>query len=196
MTHSLAYRRHEAAIWNGRAPDKYMRVLPHVTGRCLLEIGSAEGVLSLLLADRDPDATVTALEMRHDRCHAALALQARWASLGHKVEGCQVVCGDIRDRSDLLHGVETLVAIRTIYHLRHDIESVLSTVAQVVPHVVLGGNPGRAKRYATNSLPPDDALGPFNFYAGVEGMTSALERAGYRIGTVVSEGDPIVTGYR
>jgi hypothetical protein len=47
---SLAFRKNEAAIRRGDVPDKYTRLLPFITGKRILEIGSAEGVLSLLLA--------------------------------------------------------------------------------------------------------------------------------------------------
>ena len=49
MTGSLAFRKNEAAIRRGEVPDKYTRLLPYITGERILEIGSAEGVLALLL---------------------------------------------------------------------------------------------------------------------------------------------------
>lgn len=197
MTGSLAYRTHAAAIWNGTAPEKYRRLLPYIHGRRILELGAAEGVLSLLLADRDPAATITALELRHERHADGLALQARWRALGRHVEACTMACGDIRDRLDLLNGVETVVAVRAIYYLRESIAPVFAAIAEAgVSSVVLCGNGNRARRYAQTHGDPGDNLGRFNLYAGVAGMTSALTFAGYTIGTVVTEGDPIVTGHR
>lgn len=194
---SLAYRRHELEIVEGRAPEKYLRLLPHITGRRILEIGAAEGVLSLLLADRDPDAAVTALELHPDRHFAALKLQMQWHTLGRRVSGCTMVCGDIRDRLDLLEGVDTLVAVRTIYHLLDSINDVFRAIAACVPNVVLCGNPNRARWSAeAPGSAKVDALGPYNFYAGVPGMVRVLETAGYTIDTIVHEGDPIVTGHR
>ncbi len=193
MIGSYSYRTNTPAIWDGKVPTKYTRLLPHIGGGRILEIGAAEGVLSLLLAERH-NAQVTALELRQERHEAALALQAHWKTLGRRVDGCRMVCGDIRNRLDLLDGVDTFVAIRTIYHLREDIDAVLAEVAHHVPFVVLSGNPNRAKRYAKGQT--DDELGSFNFYAGIDGMSQALQRAGYAIGAVVTEGDPIVTGYR
>lgn len=187
-TGSLAYRKNEAAIQAGRVPEKYLRLLPYITGRHILEIGAAEGVLSLLIADRDPSAHVTALEMSVDRRAAALALQVRWRALGLRVNGCTMVGGDIRERLDLLDGVDTLVAIRTIYHLRESIDDVFEAAAVYgVGRIVLGGNPNRARRAGSTD---------FDYYAGVDGMRAVLERAGYTVDQVVTEGDPIVTGHR
>jgi hypothetical protein len=191
---SFAYRVHEDAIWHARPPQKYLRLLPYITGRRILEIGAAEGVLSLLLADRDPTAEITALERHRDRHAAALALQARWKALGKRVDGCAMVHGDIRDRYDLLDGVETFVAIRTIYHLEATVPEVFAAVAAKVPTVVLCGNPNRAQWPHSSSSTAK--LGQWNLYAGVQGMSEALMAAGYTIGTVVHEGDPIVTGHR
>lgn len=194
-TGSLAYRKNVAAIQDGRPPDKYRRILPFITGRRILEIGAAEGVLSLLVADRDPAAHVTALERQPDRHAAACALQARWRSLGRRVDGCAMVCGDIVTELDRLDGVDTLVAIRTIYHLRDAIGTVFAAAAdRGVTHVVLGGNANRAKRFADGV--PDDSLGPFNVYAGIDGMRAVLEGAGYHVDHVITNGDPIVTGHR
>lgn len=194
---SLAYRMHQPAIWDGQVPEKYLRLLPYIAGRRIVEIGAAEGVLALLIADRDPDARVTALERRPSRVASSVALQERWRALGRSVDGCRMVCGDIRDRFDLFDGVETLVAIRTIYHLREDIPRVFEAAAsRGVKSIVLGGNPGRARRHATGKLPSDDALGPFNYYAGIDGMSEVLSVFGYCIGAVVTQGDPIVTGHR
>lgn len=191
---SLAYRKNAAAIWNGDVPEKYRRLLPYVTGRSILEIGAAEGVLALLLAERDALAHVTALELRPDRHESALALQARWRALGKPVDGCAMLCGDIESSLDLLYGVDTLVASRTIYYLREAVHDVFEIVGARVPRVVLAGNANRARMFAAGVK---DGLGPFNYYASVEGMGDVLTRAGYSIESVVTDGgDPIVTGHR
>jgi hypothetical protein len=195
MAGSLAYRTHAAEIHAGRVPAKYSRLLPYISGRSILELGAAEGVLALLLADRDPAAIVTALERRPDRYAAARELQAAWRARGMRVDRCCMVCGDIRDprATSLLFGVDALVAIRMIYYLGDDLARVFATVASHVPTVVLGGNANRARQWAAA---PDSALGRFNFYASVEGMSQVLTAAGYTIATVVREGDPLVIGRR
>lgn len=194
MTGSLAYRRNEAAIRDGHPPEKYRRLLPYISGRRILELGSAEGVLALLLADRDPEAEVTALEVHPERHASALALKARWRAIGRRVDGCTLVEGDIRERLDLLEGVDTVVAVRMIYHLRGAAPVVCAAIGAVVPSIVLVGNPNRARWPA--SSPGAAELGAYNRYAGVPGMRELLEHAGYTVGVVISEGDPIVTGDR
>lgn len=191
---SLAYRKHQAAIVAGAVPSKYTRLLPHITGQRILEIGAAEGVLSLLLAERG--AYVTALEMRPERHTAALDLQQRWQLLGRQVERCTMVCGDIRDRLDLLDGLDTVVAVRALYYLRESVDAIFAAIGSRVPSVVLCGNGNRAAHYRAGVRTPEDERGPFNVYATVDGMCQVLARAGYRIDTIVREGDPIVTGHR
>lgn len=194
-TGSLAYRRNIDAIQQGHVPDKYRRLLPYITGQHILEIGAAEGVQALLVADRDPAARVTALELSPARHAVACDLQARWRGLGRRVDGCTMVCGDIRERLDLLAGVETVVAVRAIYYLQESLADVFTAIAAAgVSTVVLCGNPNRARW--PDCVGKAVALGSWNRYAGVPGMTEVLTAAGYTIGPVVQEGDPIVLGHR
>jgi hypothetical protein len=59
---------------------------------------------------------------------------------------------------------------------------------------VLCGNPNRA--LWPNSSASTAKLGKWNLYGGVPAMSELLTSVGYTIGTVVREGDPIVTGHR
>lgn len=47
---SLEYRKNRNAIWQANVPNKYTRLLDLIPGQRVLELGAAEGVLSLLLA--------------------------------------------------------------------------------------------------------------------------------------------------
>lgn len=181
---SLAYRKNEAAIMRGDVPEKYTRILPHIPGQRILEIGSAEGVLALLLAKQGKE--VTALERQRDRHESAQRLRDAW---GMDVGGPRFICGDIRDNLRRLEGVDTFLAVRVIYYLKDDLDAVFAEVAKKVPNVVLCGNRNRADRYRAGN--PDQ---PSDYYASLEGMTDLLHRHGYRISTVVSEGDEIVVG--
>ncbi len=186
VTHSLAYRKNREAIWNGSVPEKYRRLLPYITGNHVLEIGAAEGVLSLLMAEtRD----VIALELRPERVAEGVALQDQWRKLGIPVDRCRFAIGDIRNRLELLDGVDMIVAVRSIYYLRDDIQAFVSHTK--VPRFMMCGNKGRAASWARGE---EDGLGSYNFYASVDGMTQLLKTAGYEITTVVTEGDPIVVG--
>lgn len=185
MTGSLAYRKNEDAIFRGDVPAKYTRILPYVTGHKVLEVGSAEGVLSLLLARQGKD--VTALERQPERHEAAQRLRDAW-----DVSGARFICGDIRNNLSWLKGVDTLLAVRVIYYFGDAIDDIFAEVAKHVPHVVLCGNKNRAARWRLGT--PDEPLGDFNRYAASEGMTDLLLRHGYRIVKLVTDGDEIVVG--
>jgi hypothetical protein len=186
---SLAYRKAKADIWAGKVPAKYTRLLPYITGSPVLEIGSAEGVLALLLTRRG--AKVTGLELREERHREALRLREHWRMSG--VPHCRFFVGDIRDHLHLLNNVQTLVAVRTIYYLRADAPGVLACAASTgVRRVVLCGNRNRA---AQSEREPTTELGQFNRLASLDGMRELLTGAGYSIDTVVAKGDPIVVGF-
>jgi SAM-dependent methyltransferase len=187
MTASLAYRKNEAAILAGDVPAKYLRLLPHSPGERILEIGSAEGVLSLLLARQGKQ--VTALERKAERHEAAQRLRDSWA-----VKGVRLICGDITNNLFRLFGIDTLVAVRMIYYLGDDIDEVFAEAAKHVPNVVLCGNKNRAQWWRDGIPNRNDKAD--NYYASHEGMTDLLLRHGYRIKTVIEEGDPIVVGER
>jgi SAM-dependent methyltransferase len=189
---SLAYRTNKESIWSARVPEKYTRVIDHVHGRRVLELGAAEGVLALLLAQTKEK--VIALERKEDRHREALELQEHRRSQGVEVDRCEMVHGDILNRLDLLTQVDCLVGVRSVYYLREDIGQVFASVGRHVRHVTLCGNKNRARRYFEANGEPDDKLGKFNFYASIEGMTTILGNNGYTITRVIAEGDPIVVG--
>jgi hypothetical protein len=169
-------------------------LLPYISGRNILEIGAAEGVLALLMA-LELDCSVTALELRPERHEEALRLQKVWGLSRRGVSRCQMALGDIRDRLDLLNGMDTLVAVRAIYYLGDQLDAVFAYARSAgVTRVVLCGNKGRADRWSTLGDLTTDNLGPFNRYASATGMIEVLERANFKIAKVIKEGDPIVIG--
>jgi SAM-dependent methyltransferase len=190
VTASLAYRKNEAAILQGDVPTKYTRLLPLIMGDRILEIGSAEGVLALLLARQGYD--VAALEKSEERHEAALHLRDQWIRDYPRLNTVRFFKGDIRENLFLLNQTDTLVAVRMIYYLRDDLDTVFAEVAKKVPTVVLCGNRNRADRYRAGVK--DEPGGPHNFYASLEGMAFLLDRHGYTITEEVTEGDEIVVG--
>lgn len=190
MSASLAFRKNEAAILRGDVPEKYTRLLPYIPGERIIEIGSAEGVLSLLLAQAGKH--VIALEKSEERHEAANRLYAEWLARHNHFQAPFFVNARISDRLDLLNGMDTLVAVRMIYYLRHDLDRIFGKVAQKVRNVVLCGNRNRADRYRAGT--PDEPGGPHNHYSSREGMTALLTRHGYEIVAEVTEGDEIVVG--
>lgn len=191
---SLAYRKARDEIRSGRVPDKYRRLLQHIKGKTVLELGSAEGVLAALLLRERRAERVIALELRQERHLEALSLHSKWRKMGFINGGLQLEQGDIRNRLELLDGVDTLVAVRSIYYLRSDAPEVMAKVAAAgVSRVVLCGNKGRAEQH---KLAPQTEEGQFNRLASIAGMRELLEGSGFIIKKVVSDGDPIVIGAR
>lgn len=182
---SLAYRKNEERILRGDVPEKYLRILPHIPGDKVLEIGSAEGVLALCLAKSGKE--VAALERSADRHEAAITLGKKWG-----IKSVRFFGGDIRDNLFLLNGTDTLVAVRMIYYLKGDLDAVFAEVARKVPNVVLCGNRNRADRYRAGVVDPTSNAD--DYYASREGMRDVLERHGYVVIEEVTEGDEIVVG--
>lgn len=193
---SLFYRKNADAINDGIVPAKYTRLLKYIPGKKILEFGSAEGVQALLLAEQGRE--VTALEVNQERYEGALRLKNRWLELGKQVQTCTMVQGNILDSTELLNGIDTLLGVRVIYHLRGGALDLMKQVAAAdVENIVLCGNKNRAHRFENGLVPHDDGLGFWNCYASVGGMVELLEQVGYQIVTVINDGeDPIVTGRR
>ena len=137
MTASLAYRKNEAEILRGIVPEKYTRLLPFIPGDRVLEIGSAEGVLALLLARAGK--TVYAVERNAERHSAALELFVEWTGhFPHEMNSPPFFTrGDVVDHLHLLERVDTFVAVRVIYYLGDQLDRVFAEVAKNVPNVVL-----------------------------------------------------------
>jgi hypothetical protein len=193
VTGSLAFRKNEASIRAGDVPEKYRRIIPHIPGHRILEIGSAEGVLALLLARMGKD--VTALEKNEERHETAQQLYGEWLAREGKFKAPKFVNGSIAQNIDLLSdSFETLVAVRTIYYLGDNLDRIFAIAAKHIPNVVLCGNRNRADRWRAGT--PDAPLGEMNRYAASEGMIELLERHGYRIAQEVREGDEIIVGGR
>ena len=198
---SLAYRNNKEDIIEGKIPEKYSRLLPYVHGDNILEIGSAEGVLSLLLAKHtnlqscinwDTTLSVLGIEKNKERFEEALRLKEIW-----KINNCNFLNCDITNRLDLLEDIDTLVAVRTIYYFRENLNKIFTNISKRCKTVVLSGNAGRSLSYKEGNLEKD--VGDFNYYATSEGMIELLEKYGYVIGDMIKESykvDPIVVGHK
>jgi len=187
--HSLAYRKNESEILQGRPPLKYIRIVPYVRGDHAIEIGSAEGVLALLLAAKM--ASVLAVERSRERHDAALELHKRWG----EAPNVSFANGDILEMPQLFDGRDSLVAIRMIYHLGEAANDMLAeAVKRGIKHVVLGGNSGRERRFLSGLR---SGLGEAERFATRRGMKQILKDHDYRIvDESADEGDPIIMGIR
>jgi SAM-dependent methyltransferase len=187
---SLAYRKNEPAILRGEVPEKYTRLIPFIPGQKIIEIGSAEGVLALLLAKSGKD--VVAVERRSERVESAHRLGREWNAKAPIAGTVEFVEGDIIQNLELFEGKDTLLAVRMIYYLGTDLDRVFD--AADVESVVLCGNANRA-RWWKEGLPNRNDRAD-NYYASAEGMKDVLTRHGFSIACEVLEGDPIVVGRR
>ncbi len=190
---AVAYRENEEAILKGNIPEKYRRIIPYVPGKKILEIGAAEGVLSLLLS-KDKE-MVYGLDISPHRHELALKLQNAWLEQGYDVGRCKMLLGDLIDYIDLLKEVDTVVAVRVIYHFKEEIDVnwVFSEIGKHVKNVVLVGNERKAKYFLEISKDFHTSPVPY-YYSTVEGMKHLLKSNGYNVTNVVDEGDPIVVG--
>jgi cyclopropane fatty-acyl-phospholipid synthase-like methyltransferase len=191
---SMAYRHDIADIRKGNPSKKYRRLLPLVPGRKVLEVCAAEGVLALMLAEVKDQ--VIALEKHPERAAEAVRLKERWKALGRDVYRCTMVHGDIRENLHLLEGVDTLISIRCIYYFGDEgIRDVFGAARSCgVPNIVLGGNAGRAQRYALKKSATDKDRYR-DYYASVPAMKKVLIDHGYEVAQVINDGaDPVVIG--
>lgn len=188
-TTSLTFRKNEANIMEGNVPEKYSRLLPLIPGERVLEIGSAEGVMSLLMARQKKK--VFALEYTPGRHAKALQLKETWQAKGFKVDNCELILGDIFDNLGLLQEIDTVVADRVIYYFDSRIFELFTAIGKSVENVVLGGNGSRVKSYKKGD---GRTLGEFAKYSTIEGMTEILNFAGYDVAQVVDEYHPVVIG--
>lgn len=189
MVHSLAFRKHEDDIRAGRPPEKYTRLLPHIPRGRILEVGSAEGVLALLLAERGDQ--VTALERCEARHEAAQQLYGDWLGRERQFKAPLFVNGSIGENLGLLGNKDTFVAVRAIYYFGDQLEDIFNEVARKVRNVVLCGNGNRANRWRMGN---NEETKADNYYASHEGMSALLKRHGYSIVNEVRQGDEIVVG--
>jgi len=190
---SLAFRKNEKGIYQGKIPDKYKRIIPYIKGNTVLEIGSAEGVLSLLLAQEKDK--VIAVERHKDRYEEALRLKEAWNKLGYKVDNCHFIHGDIRDNFHLLEGIDTVIAVRVIYYFGKNLNNIFLNFFKRCKFIVLVGNINRSKKYQQGEYIGN--IGKDNYYASSKGMIEILKTHRYGIHQSVLEDsnlDPIIIG--
>jgi hypothetical protein len=193
MTASLEFRKNVDDIYKGDIPKKYTRLVPYIHGNTILEVGAAEGVLSLLLARTK--GRVIGIERSEERYLSALELQKTWKGLGYQVDNCQFYNIDIANSLDLLDGIDTFVAIRTMYYFGDTLDTIFTNVSQQCRFIILGGNKNRARQYTKGNYLGN--IGKNNRYASLGGMETVARKYGYNIEFSISETtgiDPILVG--
>ncbi|OYT15995.1 MAG: hypothetical protein B7C24_10130 [Bacteroidetes bacterium 4572_77] len=188
---SLEFRKNIDAIYAGKIPSKYTRLVPYVPGNTVFEVGAAEGVLSLLLARSK--GRVIGIEKTKDRHDEAMRLRQAWKAQGYKVDNCHFFRGDVTKKLDLLENMDTFVAIRTMYYFGDNLNKIFTNVSKRCRHLVLGGNKNRALEYKKGNYKGN--IGKDNYYASLDGMIEVAKTYGYAIIKTINEDtgqDPLV----
>lgn len=190
---SVDYLAHEEMLKEGSLPEKFARLLPLIEGECILEIGSAEGILAMALTASK--SKVVSLDITPARQDAGKKLQETWIRAGREeVKKCEFICGDIFERFDLLKDADTVIASRVIYYFHEAMHDLISACAgHGVSGIVLVGNEYRAGEWDRNR--DGKELGKYAYYSTIAGMKELLEKHGYSVATVIPEGDPVVVGH-
>ena len=139
-------------------PEKFTRLVDLVPGQRILELGAAEGVLSLLLAQKKEK--VFALELKEERHEEARTSQGVLA-------GARSRCRTLRDGARQHQGAASSREVRSTRCSRSAPSTILAAIStdafdavgRHVPNVVLCGNRNRARKYAESHGNPDDPLG-------------------------------------
>ena len=124
---------------------KFERLIPILPGNSVVEIGAAEGILSLTLSPyKEKVLAIDIAPIRHQR---GLKLKERWLELGKPVQNCEMILADIFSKPEVLQGFDTLVASRVIYYFGDRLDEFMEHVRMNVRFVCFVGNETRAKLY-------------------------------------------------
>jgi predicted O-methyltransferase YrrM len=123
---------------------KISRLVDLVPGQRILELGAAEGVLSLLLAQNKEK--VFALEMKRERHDEALRLKSSWLERGLDDGRCEMVLGNIKDQLHLLnvesHGnPDDPLGTANYYATLEGMTSLLEGCGYAIVNTVADGDP-------------------------------------------------------
>lgn len=191
------FRENEEQIRHGNVPERYKTIAKVTPGRTVIELGSADGTQCLVLAlEKDSVCGIELMPMQHK---TAVELKSIWIEQGFSLNTCDFVLGGVQEFKNLMHGYDTVLMSRLLYHLRSDIDVIMDAIkASEVTHIVLVGCPERTRRFRDGGH-HGDSMGKYAYYATTEGMKEVLNASGFSITYSTSdEGpfDPIVVGGR
>jgi hypothetical protein len=188
---SLEYDAHRDRHWNGEIVETYQRLLPIIPGRSVVEIGAAEGIMSLSIAlNKDRVRSIEITPVRHQR---AVELRDRWLELGKPVSNCEMMMADVFADPTVIHGFDTLYASRVIYYFGERLEGFMQNVARSNRFVVFVGNESRQRAYRKGR---NKEVGEYAKYTSLEGLIELVSRHGYNVVNTINTGDPVVVGER
>jgi 2-polyprenyl-3-methyl-5-hydroxy-6-metoxy-1,4-benzoquinol methylase len=189
---SIAYGRNREENWNAVPLAKFERLIPLIPGKSVVEIGAAEGILSLTLAPHKE--RVRAIEIAPIRHERGVQLKERWRELGKPVDNVEMILADIFARPEVLDGYDTLLASRVIYYFGDRLNEFMANASKSVRYVCFIGNETRARLYRKGAY---KELGEeYAKYTTAPGMCELVERHGFRVINTIVDGDPVVIAER
>jgi SAM-dependent methyltransferase len=191
------YRENADKITKGEVPARYLRIAKLVPGERVLEIGSADGTQSLVLARSK--SLVCGVELMPMQFEEACELRKKWIKNGEDVERCEFRNEDVLTSTIDLDGFDTVLMSRVLYHFRDSADAVLEKIAQSkVNNIVLVGCPIRERNWREHGV-SGDVMGKYASLASQEGMESVLHEHDFHIVSSFSSekgDDPIVVASR
>ena len=178
--HQVEFRKNEQAIRQGQIPNRLDEFAKLIPGESFVEVGSADGTLSLHLGRNGKK--VFGVELTEYRHQKALELKEAWLNRGEDVSQVNFICGDSRQAGPYLDQVETLVLSRTLYHLRADAEPLIARAKQsdALKNIAILGNRVKERVY----LEGGNIRGLEKKYlalASLQGMSDLLTQNGFVI---------------
>ena len=196
--HQVEFRKNKQQIALGNVPARYERTAELVPGKRVLDIGSADGTLALVLAQSKEK--VIGAELMRYRHKTAQEMQRTWAKRGAKTDNVRFVNRGAKRVRPFLREVDTVVLSRALYHLRDDAFWLFAQIERIptITHVALFGNRDKEREwFDTKGEQP--GLGKYLALVAQEGMEDILKKHGFDIETSIASTeteDPIVIGVR
>lgn len=196
--HQIEFRKNRESIARGDIPARYQRTAELVPGSRVIDIGSADGTLALVLAQIKD--FVIGAELMLYRHKTAQEMKATWAARGAKTDNLRFINRGARRLGKALDQVDTVVMSRTLYHLRDDAEWLFDQIQAKsnIKNVALFGNRDKEQEwFDTKGEKP--GLGKHLALAGQEGMEDILTRHGFTVTVSIpstDSEDPVVIGTR
>ncbi len=196
-THQGAFEKHREEIFKGLVPERYSEIAGYVPGAKVLDVGSADGTLTVYLATSKKE--VHGSEISKARFQTSLKLKKAWLQQGLISDNCTFYHRKVTDLEDLLSIVDCVVLIRVLYHLKEDADKLFSMIARKsnIKYVAVCGNASKEKKLERDE--PISGLEDFAVLATEKGMIDFLESHGFMIKQQVrlkSTGDCLLVGER
>ncbi len=175
--------------------DRVNELSELIKGNNVIEIGCAEGLLTLRLAqDRS---SIIGYEISEHRYKKALELKHNLLEKGLNVSNVSFINKDILSEDHIPECVDSIIAVRVLYHFRRkrDLDRLVDNYIAKCKYVLFVGDRFKAEIY--DSFNVDFCYHPtkYFYFATKAGMHSLLARGDFQINTgVTSYGDPYVIG--